>query len=97
MTKGTPDWRAFLFSLAERGSAAYVISCTKLMLIFFIAEENEPKEGARVPLNPARRRHGRSARKLASLRQSARFYPAVSLMLGAGQREIQKPNLKNCF
>jgi len=33
--------------------------------IFFHAEENEPKEGARVPLHPARRRHGRSTRKLA--------------------------------
>jgi len=31
---------------------------------------------------------GRSARKLASLKQSARFCPAASPMLGAGQREI---------
>jgi len=31
-------------------------------------EENEPKEDARVPLNPARRRSGRSTRKLARLK-----------------------------
>jgi hypothetical protein len=36
-------------------------------------KKTEAKETARVPLNPARRRHGRSTRKLASLRQSARF------------------------
>jgi hypothetical protein len=47
---------------------------------------------------------GRSTRKLArrslgygGLRQSARFDPAASPMLGAGQREIQTLNLKNCF
>jgi hypothetical protein len=60
-------------------------------------KKTEAKENARVPLNPARRRHGRSARKLASLKQSARFFPAASPMLGAGQREIQNQNLKNCF
>ena len=38
------------------------------MFIFFHVEENEPKEDARVPLDPARRRHGRSTRKLARLR-----------------------------
>jgi hypothetical protein len=36
-----------------------------LLFIFFPVEENEPKEDARVPLFPARRRCGRSARKLA--------------------------------
>jgi hypothetical protein len=38
------------------------------MIIFFHVEENEPKEDARVPLDPARRRHGRSTRKLVRLR-----------------------------
>ena len=33
------------------------------LLIFFNVEENEPKEDAHVPLDPARRRCGRSARK----------------------------------
>jgi len=35
-----------------------------ILFIFFHVEENEPKEDARVPLNPARRRRDRSARKL---------------------------------
>jgi pyruvate dehydrogenase E2 component (dihydrolipoamide acetyltransferase) len=49
-----------------------------LLFIFFHVEENEPKEDARVPLSPARRRGGRSTRKLAppfgGLKQSARFF-----------------------
>jgi hypothetical protein len=64
------------------------------MFIFFHVEENEPKEDARVPLYPARRRGGRSTRKLArlrlgsgGLRQSARLFPSAPSMLGAGQRE----------
>jgi len=64
------------------------------LFIFFHVEENEPKEDARIPLNPARRRGGRSVRKLARLRQgygwlrqSARFILSASPMLGAGQRE----------
>jgi len=68
-----------------------------LAFIFFHVEENEPKEDARAPLYPARRRHGRSTRKLARLRlgygelkQSARFFPSVPSMLGAGQWENQK-------
>jgi len=63
------------------------------LFIFFRVEENEPKEDARVPLNPARRRYGRSVRKLTRLRQgyggfkqSARIDPAASSMLGAEQR-----------
>jgi hypothetical protein len=63
------------------------LSASNDLFIFFHVKENEPKENARVPLNPARRRHGRRTRKLASLRQSARFYPAASPMLGAAQRE----------
>jgi hypothetical protein len=62
------------------------------LFIFFPVEENEPKEDTRVPLHPVRRHGGRSARKLASLRQSARFNPSTALMLGAGQRDLrQKP------
>jgi hypothetical protein len=64
-------------------------------------KKKEAKETARVPRPlrgcPARRRHGRSTRKLASLKQSARLNPAVPPILGAGQREIQNQNLKNCF
>jgi len=59
--------------------------------------ENEAKEHARAPLNPARRRSGRSTRKLTRLRfsyggfrQSARFFPSAPPMLGAGQWENQK-------
>jgi hypothetical protein len=53
-------------------------------------KRTEAKEDARVPLHPARRHGGWSARKLASLRQSARFKPSAPPMLGAGQREIEK-------
>ena len=63
------------------------------LFIFFHVEENEDKEHARAPLDPARRRCGRSTRKLArlrlgygGLRQSARFFPSAPPMLGAGQR-----------
>jgi hypothetical protein len=49
-------------------------------------QEKEPKETARDPLLPSRRRAGRCARKLAALKQSARLLPAIPLMLGAGQR-----------
>jgi hypothetical protein len=62
----------------------------------FTWKENEAKENARVPLYPARRRCGRSARKLTrlrlgygGLRQSARFFPSAPPMLGAGQWENQ--------
>ena len=55
-------------------------------------KKTEAKENARFPLDPARRRGGRSARKLASLKQSARFNPPAPPMLGAGQREIQTLN-----
>jgi hypothetical protein len=58
-------------------------------------EENEAKEDARVPLNPARRRRGRSVSELASLKQADPLFPPPSPMLGAGQREIQ--NLKSRF
>jgi hypothetical protein len=57
------------------------------MFIFFRVEENEPKEDARVPLHPARRRVGRRARRLASLRQVRVLIPPAVSMLGAGQRE----------
>jgi len=65
--------------------------------------ENEAKEHARVPRPlrgfPARRRGGRSTRKLtplsAGLRQSARFYPSTPPMLSAGQWEIHDQKPKN--
>jgi len=67
-----------------------------MSFIFFHVEENESKEDARVQLFPARRRRVRSTRKLTRLRQafgvlrqSARFDPAASPMLGAEQGEIQ--------
>ena len=63
----------------------------KSFFIFFPVEENEAKEDARVPLDPARRRDGRSARKRASLKQSARFNPTAPSMLGAVQRETGIP------
>jgi len=37
------------------------------LFIYFHAEENEPKEDARVSLSPVRRRGGRSARERAHL------------------------------
>jgi hypothetical protein len=71
------------------------------LFIFFHVKENEAKENARVPFNPARRRVGRSARKLtplsAELRQSARFIPPAPSMLGTGQRETRKPKAQNPF
>jgi hypothetical protein len=42
-------------------------SCDLLLFIFFHVEENEPKEDARVPLPPARRRYARGTRKLTPL------------------------------
>jgi len=67
--------------------------------IFCPVTENEAKEHARVPRPlrgfPARRRGGRSTRKLtplsAGLRQPARFNPSAPPMLGAGQWEKSKP------
>ncbi len=56
------------------------------MFIFFHVEENEPKEDARVPLAPARRRDVRRARELAALRQARALTPPAVSMLGAGQR-----------
>jgi hypothetical protein len=58
------------------------------LFIFFRVEENEPKEDARVPLHPVRRRSDRRAAELASFKQAAALYPSVSPMLGAGQREV---------
>jgi len=66
------------------------------LFIFFHVKENEPKENARVPLNPARRRCDRSPRKLASLKQSARLFPVAPSMLGAAQR-IKTQSLKSTF
>jgi hypothetical protein len=57
-----------------------------VLFIFFHGKENEPKETARVPLNPARRHVGRRVRKLASLRQVRALIPAAVPMLGAGQK-----------
>ena len=61
-----------------------------LMFIFLRAQENEPKEGARVPRSlrdfPARRRYGRRPRKLAALKQVRGLSPSASSMLGTGQR-----------
>jgi hypothetical protein len=71
------------------------------MFVFLRVAETEPKEGARVPRPlrgcPARRRCGRSTRKLAppspglrrSSDRSACFYPTPSPMLGAAQWEIK--------
>jgi hypothetical protein len=73
----------------------FVILFYFAFFIFFHVKENEAKENARVPLHPARRRGGRSARKLASLKQSARFNPSVPPMLSAGQKEIENQKLKN--
>ena len=56
------------------------------LFIFFLGKENEPKETARVPLNPVRRHVVRRARKLASLRQVRALIPPALSMLGAGQR-----------
>jgi hypothetical protein len=61
-----------------------------LLFLFFSGKEKESKETAGAPLHPARRRSGRSARKLASLKQSAHFIPSPPPMLGAGQRKNQK-------
>ncbi|MDJ0668617.1 MAG: hypothetical protein QNJ61_15125 [Desulfobacterales bacterium] len=58
------------------------------LFIFFHGKENEPKETARVPLNPARRRIERVSRKLASLKQVREPGPLDPPMLGAEQREI---------
>ena len=60
------------------------------MVVHFLAraKKTEPKEGARVPLNPARRRPGWSTRKLARRRrtQTVRaLFPSASAMLGAEQ------------
>jgi len=67
----------------------------------FTWKENEAKENARVPLDPARRRCGRSTRKLdrlrlgyGGLRQSARFIPSAPPMLGVGQWEQKSKNSK---
>jgi hypothetical protein len=65
-----------------------------LIFIFFHVQENEAKENARVPLLPARRRRGRRVSELASLRQADTLFPPPSPMLGAGQRENQKPKAK---
>jgi hypothetical protein len=68
------------------------------LFIFFPGKESEPKETARAPLNPARRRGGWRTRKLTRLRrvQTVRaLIPATPSMLSAGQRE--KPaNQINC-
>ncbi len=73
-----------------------------LLFLFFSGKEKESKETARAPLDPARRRSGRSTRKLARLRlgygglsQSARFFPSAPPMLGAGQWEHQNQKLKS--
>jgi len=72
------------------------------LFLFFPGKEKESKETARAPLGPARRRCGRSARKLTrlrlgygGLRQSARFFPSAPSMLGAGQWENQNQRLKS--
>ncbi|GEM_PF-2336612 len=74
------------------------------LFLFFPGKEKESKETARAPLNPARRRGGRSTRKLTRLRigyggfrQSARFFPSAPPMLGAGQWENQNQRLQTIF
>ncbi len=61
------------------------------MFIFLRAQENEPKEGARLPWSrwdfPARRRFGRRPRKLAALEQICGPFPSASSMLGTGKWE----------
>jgi hypothetical protein len=56
------------------------------LFIFFHGKENEPKETARVPLSPARRRADRRARKLASLKQVRTLIPPAASMPDARQR-----------
>jgi len=72
-----------------------------LLFLFFSGKEKESKETARAPLHPARRRCGRSTRKLAplsaGLKQSARLFPSAPPMLSAGQRENQPPKQKTIF
>ncbi len=71
--------------------------------IFCHVPENEAtSENARVPLNgPARRRCGRSTRKLARLLDRAQtsraLIPSASPMLGAGQWERRKPKSSRRF
>ena len=84
-----------LVEAAERFDRSDVILWRRFF-IFCPVTEIEAKEHARVPLTPARRRCGRSARKLTrprlgygGLRQSARFFPSAPPMLGAGQWENQ--------
>ena len=74
-----------------------VMACASGLFIFFLVEENEPKEDARVPLNPARRGGARVSRELASLRQAREPDPFATSMLGAGQREMRKPNVSKLF
>jgi hypothetical protein len=66
------------------------------MFIFFRVEENEPKEDARAPLFPARRREDRRVSELASPKQADTLIPILSPMLGAGQRGPH-PNLRRLF
>ena len=47
------------------------------MFIFFHVEENEPKEDALAPLDPARQRIERVSRKLATLKQSASLLRSI--------------------
>jgi hypothetical protein len=71
--------------------------------LHFLSREKKTKQ-KKMPVSrgvshfPARRRRGRSVRKLArlrfgfgGLRQSARLFPSAPPMLGAGQRESIKP------
>jgi hypothetical protein len=63
-----------------------VLIYLKRQFIFLFAQENEPKERARAPLLPARRRRSRRVSELASLKQADTLFPPPSPMLGAGQR-----------
>jgi hypothetical protein len=64
--------------------------------IFFNMKENEAKESARVPLNPARRRGDRRTRKLVPLlsgTQTVRAFESVRPVdARRGTKGIRKPN-----
>jgi len=66
--------------------------------------ENEAKEHARVPrcfalpcASPLRPARAETRPPISGLRQSARFCPSATSMLGEGQRETKNHTVKNRF
>jgi hypothetical protein len=55
-------------------------------------KKTEPKEDARVPLDPARRRHGRSTRKLARRRQAQTVRALISARNADARRGTKGSN-----